>query len=77
MEEASKIDLKNLSAGMIIRIVMTLILVSALITLFVNTDKIGKDSKSKKYYGSNIAASVLIMIYLGYMVLYENQFLPE
>jgi len=70
-------DLKNMTIGTIIRIVMFIILFSGLITLFVNTDKISKDSNAKKYYGSNVASSVLITIFVLYNVLYDNKYIPE
>ena len=70
-------DLKNMTIGTIIRIVMFIILFSGLITLFVNTDKISKDSNAKKYYGANVASSVLITIFIFYTLLYENKYIPE
>jgi len=70
-------ELKNLTPGMIIRIIMFLILFSGLITLFVNTDKISKDSNAKKYYGSNVASSVLISIFIFYVILHDNKYMPE
>jgi hypothetical protein len=73
----STIDLKNMTPGVIIRIIMFIILFSGLITLFVNTDKINKDSNAKKYYGSNVASSVLITIFVLYNVLYDNKYIPE
>ena len=66
-----------MTPGVIIRIIMFIILFSGLITLFVNTDKINKDSNAKKYYGANVASSVLITIFILYNVLYDNKYIPE
>lgn len=72
------VDIANLTPGNIIRIVMVLLLVSGLVTLYVNTANLGKEkSINDRYYHSNIAASVLLTLYIMYTVLLENEFIPN
>ena len=71
-------DLAKLTPGNIIRIVMILLLISGLITLYVNTSMLGKEKNiNNKYYHSNIAASILLTLYITYSFLFENEFIPN
>ena len=60
---------ESYTPGNWISIVMNLILVSGLITLYANTNNVGKDKACQKYYGANVAASVLVALYLVYSAL--------
>jgi hypothetical protein len=72
---------ETVTAGNWISIVMHLILVSGLITLFANTNNVGKDKNCQKYYGANVATAVLIAVYLAYSALLAlpeaYQFIPK
>jgi hypothetical protein len=62
-------NIKNLTPGVWIKIVMYLVNIAGLVTLYINTNNVGKDKNCNKYYGSNIAAAVLLALYLFYLVL--------
>lgn len=70
-------DLESLkSPATIIKTVMFLILAAGLITLYVNTNNMGKSKDCKRYYGANVASSVLIAVYLGYILLDHFKLIP-
>lgn len=71
------LELKDLSTGFIIRVLMHMMALSAAVALYVTTDHMGKDKNCSKYYISNIVVSVLMTIFIVYIVLYENKLLPE